>query len=81
MSNESIIAIVSIVAMIVIGTIAFVTILAVFCYKQENIFLKSTSHTSTDITSGKASNRTSWVYDAKAKNEHKKRKRQGSFRG
>jgi hypothetical protein len=80
-NHETIVAIVSIVAMLIIG-IAFITILAVFCYKQENIFFKGTQDVSADVMRGKARSRTSWGYRSQSrKKRHKKRKRQGSLRG
>ncbi|WCK57478.1 hypothetical protein PP175_25775 (plasmid) [Aneurinibacillus sp. Ricciae_BoGa-3] len=76
MNNETIIAIVSIVAMVIVGAIAFVSILAVFCYKQENIRLNAKQESLTDFVKGKAKTFTTWRFDSKPNQVEKNKKKE-----
>lgn len=66
MKNESIVAIVACVVIVGIVALGLVAILAVFCYKQENINLLGRHKSEADIK-GKVRSETEWKYDSTKK--------------
>lgn len=63
MKNESITAIVACVAIVGIVAISSIIILAIFCYRQENIRLLGKHKNEADM-SGKVKSEIEWEYDS-----------------